>query len=278
MAKERDGLRRRGSVLDAVLEEARELERKVGNEDKGRLDQYLTAVREVEIRTERADRWLDVPRPQVAEADRKRVTRDVSQSAPGDYFRTMYDLMVLAFQTDVTRVVTFSSGDEGKGLAIPELGINQTRHALSHHNGDPDQLARLTQSDAFNVEQFAYLLDRLAQVEDGEGPLLDTTVALFGSGMAYGHSHGNANLPTVVAGGGKLGLKHGKHIDFNLGHFDGYAVGEDGALKSSHYEICSRPVNGNARMSNLLLTLAQALDVETGQFADSVTTVSELQS
>ncbi|MCB1061887.1 MAG: DUF1552 domain-containing protein [Verrucomicrobiae bacterium] len=276
--KEREGLRRRGSVLDAVLDEAHDLERRIGSEDRGRLDQYLTSVREVEVRTERADRWLDIPRPEISEADRRRVTREVSQSKPGDYYRTMYDLMILAFQTDVTRVITFSSGDEGKGLPIPELGINQTRHALSHHNGDPDQLARLTQSDAFNFEQFAYFLDRLAEVKDGESSLLDTTLSLYGSGMAYGHSHGNANLPTVVAGGRQLGLKHGRHIDFNQGHFDGYPLGDDGALQNAHYGICSRPVNENARLSNLLVTLAQKMDVETETFADSLRTVSELES
>lgn len=277
--KEREALRRRGSVLDAVLDEARSLEGKLGNEDKGRLDQYLTAVREVEIRTERADGWLGVPRPEVSEADRRKVTREVSQNnQPGDYFRAVYDLIVLAFQTDLTRVVTFSTGDEGKGLPVPELGINQTRHALSHHNGDPDQLARLTRSDAFNFEQFAYFLDRLAAIEDQEGSLLDTTLSLFGSGMAYGHSHGNANLPLVVAGGEKLGLRHGSHLDFNTGHFDGYALDETGNLKTSHYQICSRPANSDARMSNLLLTLGQRLDVETEQFGDSLKPLSEIVS
>lgn len=276
--KEKEALRRRGSILDAVLDEARTLEKKIGSEDRGRLDQYLTAVREVEIRTERADGWLDIPRPEIAEADRKRITRAVSQTTPGEYFRTMYDLMILAFQTDITRVITFSSGDEGKGLPIPELGINQTRHALSHHNGDPDQLARLTQSDAFNFEQFAYFLDRLAEVTDDDGPLLDSTVALYGSGMAYGHSHGNANLPIVVAGGNRIGFKHGRHIDLNAGHFDGYAVGEDGALGNGHYAICGRPVNSDARLSNLLVSLAQKMDVETDTFADSLGTLSELDA
>ena len=185
----------------------------------------------------------------------------------------MYDLMVLAFETDMTRSITFSSGDEGKGLPVPELGINQTRHALSHHNGDPDQLARLTQSDAFNFEQFGYFLDRLAAVPDAGGSLLDSTIALYGSGMAYGHSHGNANVPTIVAGGAAFGIKHGRHVDFNEEHFDGYDLGN----AKAHYQICSRPVNAEARVSNLLLTLAQKLGVETEQFGDSARTLSELE-
>ena len=277
-AQERESLRQRGSVLDVVLDEARALDRKLGNQDRGRLDQYLTAVREVEVRTQRAEGWLHVPRPAVTDADRKKVTREVSQTKPGDYFRAIYDLMILAFQADITRVITFSTGDEGKGLPIPELGINQTRHSLSHHNGDPEQMVRLTQSDAFNVEQFAYFLDRLAEVRDGDSPLLDTTVSLFGSGMAYGHSHGNANLPTIVAGGSKLGLRHGSHFDFNktAPGFNGYTFGPDGALTTAHYQLCARPVNADARLSNLLLTLAQCMGVETATFADSLKPLSEL--
>ena len=238
-----------------------------------------TAVREVEIRTERADSWLDVPRPELSDAQKKRVNKDVSQTKVGEYFRAMYDLMVLAFETDMTRVVTFSSGDEGKGLPIPEIDINQTRHALSHHNGDPEQLRRLTESDTFNVQQLAYLLDRLQEVKDISGaPLLDNTMVMWGSGMAYGHSHGNANLPIVIAGGGKMGLKHGSHLDFNEGHFDGYDIGPDGKMQTSHYGVCSRPVNDDARLSNLLLTLAQKMDVEVESFADSLGTLSEIEA
>ncbi|MFM1903402.1 MAG: hypothetical protein RLZZ440_1302 [Planctomycetota bacterium] len=274
IAKERRELHKTGSVLDAVLDEARALERSIGSADRTRLDQYLTSVREVEIRTERADRWLDVPRPAVDSATERRLTHDVSQQKVGDYFRTMYDLMVLAFQTDMTRVITFSSGEEGKGLPIPEIQINQTRHSLSHHNGDPEQLRRLTESDAFNIEQFAYLLDRLASVSDGEGTLLDTTMALYGSGMAYGHSHGNANVPTILAGGHRLGLRHGSHVDYNQGHFEGY----DLTNVRRHYEICSRPVNEKGRLSNLLLTMAQRMGVEIERFADSLGTVSEVEA
>ncbi len=259
-------LRRKGSVLDANLEEVRSLERKLGGADKGRLTQYLSAVRETEIRTRRADSWLDVPRPEIAAVDRDRTNRDVPQSQAGEYFRTMYDLIVLAFQTDATRVATFSSGIEGQGIPIPELGITQTRHALSHHNGDPGHMEKLTQSDTFAVEQFSYFLSRLAETNDLDGnPLLNTTMALFGSGMAYGHSHGNANLPLVLAGGSSLGLRHGQHLDFNQGHFDGY----DLENHRGHYQLCSRPANPEAHMSNLLLMMAQKMDVEIEHFGDS---------
>ncbi|MCG6158216.1 DUF1552 domain-containing protein [Rubinisphaera margarita] len=265
-AAQRRALRRKGSVLDANLEEVRSLERRMGAEDKGRMNQYLTAVRETEVRTRRADAWLDVPRPEIAEADRRRGDRDVPQTQAGEYFRTVYDLIVLAFQTDATRVVTFSSGLEGQGLAIPELGISQSRHELSHHNGDPGHMEKLTQSDTFNIEQFSYFLSRLAETPDVTGrPMLETTMSLFGSGMAYGHSHGNANLPLVLAGGSGCGFRHGRHIDLNQGHFEGYQLEQPG----QHYRLCSRPANENAHMSNLLLTMAQKMGVETERFADS---------
>lgn len=270
--RERRQLKRTGSILDVVLGEARALDRQMGKEDRSRLDQYLTSVRAVEVRTERADAWLDMPRPVISAENESRVNRDVSQQQVGEYFRTMYDLMVLAFETDMTRVATFSSGDEGKGLPIPEINISQTRHSLSHHNGDPEQLRRLTESDAFNFEQFAYFIDRLKQVEGEAGPLLDTTLCLYGSGMAYGHSHGNANVPTILAGGKRLGMNHGQHIDFNEGHFGGYDLSD----ARGHYQLCSRPVNSDARLSNLLLTIAQKMEVEVESFADSLGSISEL--
>jgi hypothetical protein len=269
---QRRALRRKGSVLDANLAEVRQLEQKMGKEDKGRMEQYLTSVREAEIRTTRADAWLDTPLPTISEEDRKRTNRDIAQVMAGDYFRTVYDLMVLAFQTDVTRVATFSLGGEGDAFAIPEIGITESRHQLSHHGGDAGYMEKLTNYDTFAIEQFGYFLTRLTETKDLDGkPLIGSTMALFGSGMCYGHSHGNANLPLVFAGGTDLGLKHGSHLDFNreAKEFKGYALGPDGALTSEHYQLCSRPVNSDARMSNLLLLMAQRMGVETDQFGDS---------
>ncbi len=269
---QRKSLRRKASVLDDNLAEVRQLEKKMGAEDKGRLDQYLTSVREAEIRTRRADAWLDTPLPEISDADRKRTNRDIPKTQAGEYFRTVYDLMVLAFQTDVTRVATFSLGGEGDAFSIPEIGITESRHQLSHHGGDAGYMEKLTNYDTFAIEQFSYFLTRLAETKDLDGkPLLDTTMSLFGSGMCYGHSHGNANLPLVLAGGSGLGLKHGSHIDFNreAAGFEGYAVDPEGALTSAHYQICGRPVNTDAHMSNLLLLMAQRMGVETDQFGDS---------
>ena len=266
IAAQRKALRRKASVLDDNLAEVRALSQKMGTADKGRLDQYLTSVREAEIRTRRADNWLDTPLPKISEADRKRTNRDIAKTQAGDYFRTVYDLMVLAFQTDVTRVATFSLGGEGDAFAIPEIGITESRHQLSHHGGDEGYMEKLTNYDTFAIEQFGYFLTRLSQTKDLNGKsLLGSTMSLFGSGMSYGHSHGNANLPLVLAGGTDLGLKHGNHLDFNQGHFDGYTLDKPG----DHYRLCSRPANTDAHMSNLLLLMAQKMGVETDQFGDS---------
>lgn len=266
VAAQRRALRRKASVLDDNLAEVRRLEEKMGAADKGRMEQYLTSIREAEIRARRADAWLDTPLPEIADEVRKKTSRDIQVTMAGDYFRTIYDLMVLAFQTDVTRVATFSMGGEGQAIAIPEIGITESRHQLSHHGGDPGYMEKLTNYDTFAIEQFTYFLTRLAETSDVNGkPLLDTTMALFGSGMSYGHSHGNANLPLVLAGGSGLGLRHGSHLDFNQGHFDGYHLDQP----AEHYRLCSRPANPNAHMSNLLLMMAQKMGVEIDRFGDS---------
>ena len=268
LANQRRGLQRRGSILDAVIDEAATLDRQLGAADKGRLEQYLNSVREVELRTQRAEKWLDIPRPKVEEALASQLNRDIALERLGEYLRTMYDILVLAFQTDITRVATFSTGNEGTGPAVPEIGIKQDRHSLSHHNGNPKLLADLTSSDTFNLQQFGYFLDRLCEVKDADGPLIETTMALFGSGMAYGHSHGNASLPIILAGGTALGLKHGRHVDYNLTRdFQGYEL---------HSGIYHSAVNSKAHLSNLLLTMAQKMDVPIESFADSNGIVSEV--
>ena len=265
-------LNRRGSILDGVLGDARRVNEKLGTNDRNKLDEYLTAVRQVEIRTERADAWLDIPRPKLSPSEASRFTRKMDTNQVQEYHRLFFDLMVLALRTDMTRVITCMICSESNGGAIPDIGISQTRHGLSHHNGDPEQLRRLTQTDTFLVEQFSYLLDQLKAHEEDDGNLLDTTQVLWGSGMSYGHSHGNANLPTLYAGGRKLGVKHGQHVDFNLPTIGQYNVADAGG----HYRICGRPVDSDARLSNLLLTMLQRMDVRTDQFQDSLGAISEV--
>jgi hypothetical protein len=266
-------LNRRGSILDLVADDAKRVTSKLGNNDRNKLDEYLTAVRQVEQRTQRADEWLNIPKPKLDPAEAARLSTKLDMTVVADYQRLFYDLMVMAFRTDSTRVITCMIGSESNGGAIPDIGISQTRHGLSHHNGDPEQLRRLTQTDTFLIEQLAYFLDQLKAHQDADGrSLLETTQVLWGSGMAYGHSHGNANLPTLLCGGRGLGYKHGQHVDFNLPAIGKYDVKD----ANGHYKICSRPVDGDARMSNLLLTMARQVDVAAETFQDSVRPMSEL--
>ena len=265
---QRAGLNKRRSVLDAVLDEAKSLRLALGTEDGTKLDEYLHSVRDVEQRTERLDAWLDVPKPKV---DAAPFHRNVSKAQAGEYYRTMYDLIVLALRTDMTRVVSYMSGSEGNGLAIPEIGITQSRHQLSHHNGDPEVLGRLAKSDAFIMQQFAYFLDKLKAEMDGDTPLLDRTMVLFGSGMSYGHSHSNSNLPILLAGGSGLGLKHGQHIDYNQPQGGNYKLDYD-----EWRSLCGKPKDEKARLSNLMLTMMQKMEVNAEKFVDSLGPVSEV--
>lgn len=267
-------LGRRGSILDLVADDANRVTRNLGREDRSKLEEYLTAVRQVEERTRRADEWLNVPKPTMSASDAARLQRRLSMNEAGEYYRLFYDLMAMALRTDSTRVITCGIGGEGHASGIPEIGILQTRHGLSHHNGDPEQLRRLTETDTFLVGQFSYFLDLLKQAKEGEQSLLDSTQILWGSGMAYGHSHGNANLPLILAGGKALGYKHGTHVDFNLPKIGKY----DTSNAQGHYQICSRPVDGDARLSNLLLTMVQRADVKADRFQDSVGPISQLVS
>ena len=128
---QRRRLNRRHSVLDVVLDSAKTLRRNIGGEDRTKLDEYLHSVREVEVRTERLDAWLKIPKPQIDKDTAANLTRNVSRTEAGDYYRTMYDLIVLTLRTDMTRVVSYMSGSESNGLAIPEIGIPQTQKRFS---------------------------------------------------------------------------------------------------------------------------------------------------
>lgn len=268
----RTRLTKRRSVLDAIFDDAKSLRLELGSEDRTKLDEYLHAVRDVEQRAERLDAWLDVPKPVVDPKLAAPFQRDVPKAQAGEYWRTMFDLIVLALRTDMTRVVTYMNGTEGNGLAIPEIGITQARHNLSHHNGDPVVLERLAKSDAFIMEQFAHFMDELSTVKDGDEPLLDRTMVLFGSGMSYGHSHCNSNLPILFAGGGGLGLKHGQHIDYNRPHLK-----QDYTLSYDEWrELCGKPKDDKARLSNVMLTMLQKMEVNTEKFVDSLGPVSEV--
>ncbi|MEI6712615.1 MAG: DUF1552 domain-containing protein [Verrucomicrobiota bacterium] len=272
IAAQRARLLKRRSVLDAVWDQAKSLRLALGTDDRTKLDEYLNAVRDVEQRTERLDAWLDVPKPVVDRKTADIFSRDVPRSKAGEYWRTMFDIIVLALRTDMTRVVTYMNGSEGNGLAIPEIGITQSRHNLSHHNGDPLILERLAKSDAFIMEQFAHFLSELQKTQEQGEAMLDSTMILFGSGMSYGHSHCNANLPILLAGGRGLGLKHGQHLDYNRPFMK-----EDYTLSYEEWRgLSGKPRDEKARLSNVMLTMLQKMEVNTERFVDSLEPVSEL--
>lgn len=220
------------SILDSVLEEANRLSKKVNHEDKAKLDEYLTSVRDVEKRLELRKRWTNQPKPK-APFD-KPANRNAVEDLP-----LLYELIALALQTDSTRIATLEIG----GDFMPQhLGIKKDWHGLSHHGNDPEAVASLIALERYQIEHFGKFVSRLARINDGERSLLDSTTVLFGSGMGDGNSHKNSDLPILLAGGG---YKHGEYRE----------VPREGVNK---VPLC-----------NLFVDIAQKMGVETDSFGSS---------
>lgn len=200
--------RLRASVLDAVIADARGLEGRLGGADRQKLDQYLTCVRELELRIARAESLPPIQPPEGAVRP---------ESVPADlaeHFHLMCDLMVLAFQTDVTRVATCMFGREGSELRYKMVGVSEGHHELTHHRGDPDKIDKVRLINTFHIQQFTYLIGKLKAIPEGEGTLLDNCMIAYGSGNSDGNRHTHENLPILVAGKGGGSLKTGRHIRF----------------------------------------------------------------
>lgn len=195
------------SILDSVMEKVARLERELGPADCGKLDQYLEAIRDVERRIQKTEQHASKELPVV---NRPLGVPDSFDEHAG----LMYDLFALAFQTDLTRVVTFMIGHEYSGRTHPEIGVMDAHHAISHHKGDPVNLAKLTKVDTHHVELFAKLLQNLQATSDGDGSLLDHSMILYGSGMSDGNAHDPKNLPILVSGGGAGLIRPGRHLRF----------------------------------------------------------------
>jgi len=198
------------SLLDSVSERVAELNRKVGSGDRAKLDQYLDAVRDVERRI------------QMAEAQSSRELPEVVQPSgiPGTYeehAKLMFDLQVLAYQTDLTRVITFMLGRELSGRTYAEIGVPDSHHPTSHHRDDPVLYEKVTKINEFHTSLFAYYLDKLDATPDGDGTLLDNVLLLYGAGMSDSNQHSNRALPLVVFGGGAGRIKGGRHIRYPEG-------------------------------------------------------------
>ncbi|MCD0458576.1 DUF1552 domain-containing protein [Roseiconus lacunae] len=213
-----DDFRQRRSVLDAVLEDARDIQPKISRDDRRQLDQYLHAIREVEIGLSREIDWSDRPKPQPKLDHLGDYENAVSPEGNGkflydDYAKLMYDLIALAFQTDSTRVVTYVVRTELAGGVYPEFGVSKGYHELTHHGNDPSNLEQLAKVDTIYMKHWSYFLDRLASIREGQGTLLDQTMLGFSSGMGIGHS--KAILPTVLSGGRGLGINHQTHLQLS---------------------------------------------------------------
>lgn len=240
-------------MLDRVLEDSRSLRRRLGVQDREKFDEYLASVRQIEERVERTQRWLEIPRPELRDEERKLLHLDADDKAPKLLIRTMYDLIYLAFRTDSTRVATYqiaSMADaSSKAGKFPQLeGFKGSLHNLAHGWNKPEGAVKLGEWDRFMAEQLSYFLDRLASAEEANGTVLDNSVVLYGSSNSQ--THNNTNYPLVLAGGSKLGLQHGQFLTYGA----------------------------DVPMSNLFVTMLNALGVRSKTFADSNGMLSELQA
>jgi hypothetical protein len=244
LQSERDKLQRRIKLVDAVVESARSLDQQLAKSDRERMDQYLTSLNEVESRLIASERWIDIP---LKKQDYSHLNLDAtSEGEPAEYYRNMFDLIALAFDADITRSVAFMlNREDGMGISdtFPlKLGLSKTHHNLSHA-GDKDGQLQFAKYDLFLSQQLAHFFERLTCYRDRNGSVLDNTVVLFGSGASTTHTP--RNLPTLIAGGGNMGLKHGTYWR-----------------------------DGETRMSNVHLSILRSLGIEQESFADSTSTLS----
>ena len=205
-AEERERLRaRRKSVLDVALEDSKDLAGKLGKNDQRKVDEYLSSVRDIEVRLERATKLPEVKAPEG-------VSRPSGVPASvEEHIRLMGDLMALAFQADVTRVVSFVVANEGSNKPYPFIGVPEGHHDLSHHGNDAKKKAKIAKINEFHVKQFAYMLGKLKSIKEGDGTLLDHCLIAYGSGNSDGNAHNHDNLPVLLAGRGG-GVKPGRHV------------------------------------------------------------------
>jgi hypothetical protein len=240
--RRRADLQRNGSILDWMTADMARLRRELGSVDRTRLTQYLDSVREVERRIQRAEQ---------ASTNGTTIDLDRPANVPAvweDHVKLMFELQVLALQTDMTRVITFQLARETSTRTYPHIGVPEPHHPVSHHTNDPEKLAKLAKINAHHVSLFAHLVERLKETPDGDGTLLDHSMYLLGSGMGNPDVHDHSNLPIVVAGGGAGRLRGARHIK--------YAE--------------------QTPLANLHLTLLDKVGVQLEKFVDSTGKVAEI--
>ena len=230
------------SILDSLVHEVDSFRRTLGPDDRDKITQYLDAIRDIERRIQLAEAQSDIELPELA-----RPTGGIPDTF-AEHARLMFDLQVLAFQTDMTRVITFMMSREVSPRTYPELGIPDPHHGLSHHQNRPAQMEKLGKVNLHHIEQFAYFLDRLRSTPDGDGTLLDHMLMLYGCGISDGNQHLHVNLPILLAGGAGGRLRGGRHLR----------------------------VADETPLTNLQLTLLDKIGVPTEQLGDSTGQLTHL--
>ena len=234
-------LKQNRSLLDFVFQDTQRLAPKLGASDRSKLSDYLDSVREVERRIQ------NVEQREAAELPALDRPEGIPPSFE-DHLKIMSDLIAIAFQADLTRVVTFMFSREGGNRAYPSIGVPDAHHGLSHHQNDPVRMARLQSIDQYHVEMFSYLLGKLRDSVDDTGSILENSVVLYGSSLSDSNAHLHNNLPTVIVGGASGKLKGGRHLR----------------------------VPDGTPMTNMLLSIADGLDVPLEKFGDSSGHLSDI--
>jgi hypothetical protein len=206
----RENLKRRfeqkRSVLDYIRDDARALSRKANSSDARKIEEYLTSVREIEERISRVEKLGEFPNPDYA-------TPEGVPDQFAEHMRLMYDMIVLAFQSDSTRIATLIVSHDGSNRSYPEVGVNDGHHELSHHGGDKEKLDMLSKIDRFHVQYLAEFLDKLSKSNDTDGKsILHNSMIAYTGGNADGNAHSHTNLPMILAGAGGGGLTTGRYL------------------------------------------------------------------
>ncbi len=199
--------RYRMSILDLVMEDAARLKGQLGSRDLRKIDEYFTSVREIEKRLELASKEINVTIPGAKKPE------GIPQEY-ADHIKLLGDMMVLAFQADLTRIATFMFANDGSNRPYRNIGISEGHHDLSHHGGDPAKHAKIRQINRFHIQQFAYILERLNSIQEGSGTVLDNCMIVYGCAISDGNRHNHDNLPVLMAGRGGGTITTGRHVVF----------------------------------------------------------------
>lgn len=197
----------RKSILDFVRQDSKDLIQQVSGNDARKLDEYFSSIRDIELRIDSAEKF-----PPIAD-----IEYTAPEKIPADFqqhVRLMMDLIVLAFQTDATRIATFALSNEGSNKTYPAVNVSDGHHNLSHHGGDEEKIAKILRINLFHTQQLAYFLEKLDAIPEGNGTLLDHSMIVYGSGNADGNRHSHHDLPILLAGNGSGTLSSGRHIEY----------------------------------------------------------------